>query len=141
MGIAHTDHIAHADHDDREILLSSDEARGGVTGQNVRYVLGFGLTGVILAFAAVWIYLGYDRFAGAVASALAVSPYDMLRSIAPYAGLALAGLAGAGLLLGLVNMIAGRSKDASQFWMRVRVIAQFAILCVLMAMLYVSQPV
>jgi hypothetical protein len=47
----------------------------------------------------------------------------------------LAGAVGAGLLLGLVNMIAGRSEDASQFWMRVRVIAQFAIICVLMAML------
>jgi hypothetical protein len=127
--------IAHTDHDDREISLSGDDARGGVTGHNVRYVLGFGLTGVILAFAAVWIYLGYDRFAGALASTFAASPADVLRNLAPYAGLMLAGAVGAGLLLGLVNMIAGRSEDASQFWMRVRVIAQFAIICVLMAML------
>lgn len=133
--------IAHTDHDDREILISDDQARGGVTGHNVRYVLGFGLTGVILAFAAVWIYLGYDRFAGALAAALAVSPYDVLRNIAPYAGLTLAGIVGAGLLLGLVNLIAGRSEDASQFWMRVRVVGQFAIICVLMAMLYISQTV
>ena len=133
--------IAHTDHDDREISLSGDDARGGVTGHNVRYVLGFGLTGVILAFAAVWIYLGYDRFAGALASAFAASPADVLRNLAPYAGLMLAGAVGAGLLLGLVNMIAGRSEDASQFWMRVRVIGQFAIICVLMAMLYISQMV
>lgn len=131
--------IAHTDHDDREILISDDEARGGVTGHNVRYVLGFGLTGVILSFAAVWIYLGYERFAGALAAALAVSPYDLLQNLAPYAGLTLAGIVGAVLMLGLINMIAGRSQDTSQFWMRVRVIAQFAIICVLMAMLYVSQ--
>ena len=77
----------------------------------------------------------------ALAAALAVSPYDVLRNIAPYAGLTLAGIVGAGLLLGLVNLIAGRSADASQFWMRVRVVGQFAIICVLMAMLYVSQTV
>ncbi len=131
--------LTHTDHDDREILISGDDARGGVTGHNVRYVLGFGLTGVILAFAAVWIYLGYDRVSGAFESALAVSPSEVLRNLAPYAGLMLAGAVGAGLLLGLVNMIAGRSQDASQFWMRMRVIGQFAIICVLMAMLYISQ--
>lgn len=132
MGISDTE---------RQISISAEDARGGATGHNVRYVLIYSLTGVILAFAAVWIYLGYDRFAGAVASALAVSPSEVLRNLAPYAGLMLAGAVGAGLLLGLVNMIAGRSQDASQFWMRVRVIGQFAIICVLMAMLYVSQTV
>jgi len=35
--------------------LSTEEARQGVTGHNVRYVLGFGLTGVIIAFLAVGI--------------------------------------------------------------------------------------
>lgn len=133
--------ITHTDHDDRQILISDEEARGGVTGHNVRYVLGFGLTGVILAFAAMWMYLGYDRFAVALAEALAVNPYEVLRSVAPYAVLTLAGIVAAALLLGLVNMIAGRSRDTSQFWMRVRVIVQFAILCVLMAMLYISQTV
>lgn len=133
--------LANTDHEDREILISDEEARGGVTGHNVRYVLAFGLTGVILAFAAVWMYLGYDRFAGAAASALSVSPSEVLRNVAPYAVLTLAGVVAATLLLGVVNMIAGRSRDTSQFWMRVRVIAQFAILCVLMAMLYISQTV
>jgi hypothetical protein len=33
--------------------LPADKARAGVTGHNVRYVLGFGLAGTILAFAVV----------------------------------------------------------------------------------------
>ena len=32
--------------------------RGGVTGHNVRYVLAFGLAGVIIAFIAIAIYFG-----------------------------------------------------------------------------------
>ena len=34
-------------------LISDDDVRGGVTGHNVRYVLAFGLTGVIAAFAGI----------------------------------------------------------------------------------------
>ena len=34
-------------------VLSTNEARQGVTGHNVRYVLGFGLLGVIIAFAVI----------------------------------------------------------------------------------------
>ena len=30
--------------------LSTNKARGGVTGHHVRYVLGFGLAGIIAAF-------------------------------------------------------------------------------------------
>lgn len=38
-------------HDISEGLVrSTDEARQGVTGHNVRFVLGFGLAGVIVAF-------------------------------------------------------------------------------------------
>lgn len=33
------------------IVRSANEARDGVTGHNVRYVLGFGLAGVVIAFA------------------------------------------------------------------------------------------
>ena len=60
------------------IEVSVDDARGGVTGHNVRYVLGFGLTGIFVAFAAIavtfcfYVYVGvtggitdgFDRFAG-----------------------------------------------------------------------------
>jgi hypothetical protein len=35
---------------------SADEAREGVTGHNVRYVLLFGLAGVIVAFIIVYAY-------------------------------------------------------------------------------------
>ncbi len=36
-------------------VLSNVEARQGVTGQNVRYVLWFGLVGVIVAFAVIYL--------------------------------------------------------------------------------------
>jgi hypothetical protein len=37
------------------IVLQTDEARQGVTGHNVRYVLGFGLFGAIVIFVAAGI--------------------------------------------------------------------------------------
>jgi hypothetical protein len=37
-------------------VLSKVDARQGVTGQNVRYVLWFGLAGVIVAFAAIYLF-------------------------------------------------------------------------------------
>ena len=40
------------------IVKSTDDARAGVTGQGVRYVLGFGLAGVILAFTVFGVYFG-----------------------------------------------------------------------------------
>ena len=39
---------------DRATVKSANEAREGVTGHNVRYVLGFGLAGIVLAFALVY---------------------------------------------------------------------------------------
>lgn len=41
--------MSHTDKDKPEIV-STTEARSGVTGHNVRYVLAFGLAGVIIAF-------------------------------------------------------------------------------------------
>lgn len=35
-----------------ETEVPADKARAGVTGHNVRYVLAFGLAGIIVAFAA-----------------------------------------------------------------------------------------
>jgi hypothetical protein len=43
---------------DAPIVKSTDDARAGVTGHGVRYVLGFGLAGVALAFAALSLYFG-----------------------------------------------------------------------------------
>jgi hypothetical protein len=40
---------------ERRPVLSKVEARQGVTGQNVRYVLCFGLGGVITAFAVIYL--------------------------------------------------------------------------------------
>jgi hypothetical protein len=46
---------------ERPKTISTDDAREGVTGHNVRYVLGLGLAGAILALIAVGVYfwLGY----------------------------------------------------------------------------------
>jgi hypothetical protein len=38
----------------RPVVKSANEAREAVTGHNVRYVLGFGLAGIVLAFAPVY---------------------------------------------------------------------------------------
>ena len=38
---------------DPEAEVPTNKARAGVTGHNVRYVLAFGLAGVIIAFAAL----------------------------------------------------------------------------------------
>jgi hypothetical protein len=46
-------------HTEQREVVSTTEARQGVTGQNVRYVLGFGLVGVIIAFTIIYlIYFG-----------------------------------------------------------------------------------
>jgi hypothetical protein len=46
-----TDHNPTSEH---RTVVSTNEAREGVTGHNVRYVLGFGLAVVIIAFAALY---------------------------------------------------------------------------------------
>lgn len=124
--------------DTHHIVISDEDARGGTTGHHVRYVLGLGLTGIIAAFAAVAIYFGYDRLHSNVSAALAQNPSDVLQAIAPYAGIVLVGAIAVGLLLGIWNMISGRSENDSQSFMRFRVVAQFALICVIMALMYVS---
>ena len=124
--------------DTGHIVISEDDARGGVTGHNVRYVLVYGMTGVIAAFAAVAIYFGFDRLQANFAAALAQNPSDVLSAFAPNAAIVLAGAIGAGLVLGVWNMISGRSDNDTQSFMRFRVAAQFALVCVIMAILYVS---
>ena len=41
---------------DQRIVKSATEAREGVTGHNVRYVLIVSLLGVVLVFVVVWLY-------------------------------------------------------------------------------------
>jgi hypothetical protein len=45
-------------HSDMPVVKSTDEARAGVTGHGVRYVLGFALAGALLAFVVLSLYFG-----------------------------------------------------------------------------------
>ncbi len=44
------------------LVKSTDEARAGVTGHGVRYVLGFALAGVVLAFVVLSLYFGLGGY-------------------------------------------------------------------------------
>lgn len=37
-------------------VIPAKDARQAVTGHNVRYVLGFGLAGIVVIFAGLWLY-------------------------------------------------------------------------------------
>lgn len=124
--------------DDQRIVISDTDARGGVTGQNVRFVLAYGLTGVVAAFAAIAIYAGFDRLQTGLAAAFSQSPSAVLQAAAPYAGILFAGAVVAGLLLGLWNILSGHTSSGSQSFMRMRVVGQFVLIGVIMAMLLVS---
>ena len=41
------------------VALPTNKARGGVTGHHVRYVLGFGLAGIIFAFIVMGLLFGF----------------------------------------------------------------------------------
>jgi hypothetical protein len=44
---------------EQQPVVSKVEARGGVTGHNARYVLGFGVVAIIVIFVAIWlVYFG-----------------------------------------------------------------------------------
>ncbi len=116
-------------------VLTGDEARAGVTGHNVRYVLAFGMAGVIAAFASIALYFGFDRFQNAFSAALSQNPTEVLRTLGPYVAILLLGAMASGLLYGAWNMIAGRSGNESERFMRLRVATQFGVICVVMALL------
>jgi hypothetical protein len=42
--------MTHIENDEPELVVGTDSARQGVTGHNVRYVLAFGLAGIIAIF-------------------------------------------------------------------------------------------
>jgi hypothetical protein len=44
------------DSNDVPIVKTTNQARQGVTGHNVRYVLGIGTAAVIVIFAVLWLY-------------------------------------------------------------------------------------
>jgi hypothetical protein len=41
------------------VTVSTNKVRGGVTGHHVRYVLGFGLAGIIFAFIVMGLLFGF----------------------------------------------------------------------------------
>ena len=58
--------------DDAPVSLSGDEARAGVTGHHVRYVLAFGLAGSLIAFLGIVLYFGYGALTRTIAEIFAV---------------------------------------------------------------------
>jgi hypothetical protein len=122
--------------DDVPILLSEDDARGGVTGHHVRYVLTFGLAGIIIAFIAIGVYFDYGALTQAISKVFTAEGFRQ-RLLFYAVPLALAPVAVV-LLLGLWDMVWGRSANASQTVMRWRVVLQFIALCLVMATLYMS---
>jgi uncharacterized membrane protein len=114
------------------ISISEDDVRAGVTGHHVRYVLAFGLAGVIVAFAAIGVYFGYHS----LAQALHRAPTTVMPDIVLYAPIIVLGALGAVFLLELWNLVAGRGRNTSQIGMRIRVVVQFIVICVAMALLY-----
>ena len=121
--------------DDVPVIISEDDARGGVTGHHVRYVLAFGLAGIIIAFLAIGAYFGYDALTQEASKFFAAEGMLRQRLVSYAVSLALAVVA-AVLLLGLWNMVSGRSENASQTFMRWRVVLQFIALCLVMVALY-----
>ncbi len=126
------------ENDEQGMLVNEDEARAGVTGHNVRYVLAFGLAGVIAAFAAIGIYNGYDRLAASLSQAFSRDPVAVLMDSAPYVLAAMLGITGAYLLLSLWSLLAGPTDNATQTGMRARVVTQFTVICAIMAGLYLA---
>jgi hypothetical protein len=123
-----------AEHEDEApIVLSENEARAGVTGHHVRYVLAFGLLGSLIAFIGIVLYFGHRRLAQTISE---LSSRMEPALVASYAVLVALAIAAAVLLIGLWDMVAGRSANTSQQVMRLRVVLQLIAICV--AALYLS---
>ncbi len=113
-------------------VISANESRAGVTGHHVRYVLAFGLAGVIIAFVVIGLYFYLGRVTQTI------TRIDPTTLVSYGITIALAAVATV-LLLGLWNMVMPRgSPNTSQTLMRWRVVLQFIALCLVMAALYLS---
>jgi hypothetical protein len=121
--------------DDVPVVLSGDKARGGVTGHHVRYVLAFGLAGSIIAFVVIGLYFGYGQLTQMISQMSTQIDPTTLVSYAIMIALAVVATV---LLLGLWDMVSGRSLNTSQRVMRWRVVLQFIAICLVMAALYLS---
>lgn len=121
---------------DKEIIITEDAARGGVTGHNVRYVLVYGLVGIVAAFAAIAIYNGFDTLSARLSQAVARDPASVLWDAMPYVLGVVLGALIVHWLLSLWSLISGPSDDALQTGMRTRVVVQFTVICLMMTALY-----
>ena len=118
------------------VVITGAEARGGFHEHRVHYVLAFGLAGGIVAFLAVGLYFGYGKLRQTISEMSLPSDPTTLLSFVILIALALVGTV---LLIGLWNMVSGRSLNTSQWVMRWRVVLQFIALCLAMAALYLSR--
>jgi hypothetical protein len=119
------------------VVLSTDEARAGVTGHHVRYVLAFGLLGSLIAFLIISLYYGFGALTQSLGAMFAGEGTLAQRLVLVAVPLALLAVATA-LSLGLWNMVWGRSAVTSQRLMRWRIALQFIALCLVMTALYLS---
>jgi Hypoxia induced protein conserved region len=121
--------------DDVPVVISGNKARAGVTGHHVRYVLAFGLAGSIIAFVVVGLYFGYGQLTQMISQMSTQIDPTTLVSYAIMIALAVVATV---LLLGLWDMVSGRSLNTSQRVMRWRVVLQFIAICLIMAAVYLS---
>src|SRR6476646_4107003 len=91
------------------IFITGNEARGGVHEHRLHYVLAFGLAGGIIAFVAVGLYFGYGKLTQTTSI-----PSDPT-TLVSYALLIALAAVGTVLLLGLWNMMSGRSLSTCTF--------------------------
>jgi hypothetical protein len=113
-------------------VISTDDARAGVTGHHVRYVLGFGLAGIVIAFVILGLYFSYSRLMQIISQT--PIKFDLMNAVLLVVPIVLAGVVVA-LVLGLWNTT---RPEMSQKLMRWRVILQFIALCLVMAAFYLS---
>src|SRR6188472_10677 len=100
---------------DDPIVITGNEARGGLHEHRAHYVLAFGLAGGIVAFLAVGLYFGYGKLRQTISEMSLPSDPTTLLSFVILIALALVGTM---LLIGLWNMVSGRSLNTSQWVMR-----------------------
>ena len=118
---------------DDPIVITGNEARGGLHEHRAHYVLAFGLAGGFIAFVAIGLYFGYDKLTQTISQ---TSLRSDLTTLTSYIILIALGAIGTVLLVGLWGMVSGGSLNTSQRVMRWRVALQFIALCLVMAALY-----
>ena len=97
--------------DDVPVVISGNNARGGVTGHHVHYVLAIGLAGSIIAFVVIGLYFGYGTLTQMFSQlSTRIDPTTLVA----YAIIIALAVVATVLLLGLWDMVSGRSLNTSQ---------------------------